>query len=983
MRGTVVKRFPVKTVLATTVAGVALSAALSAQATVAWQEEPVAEVGEIVVTGTRIRRVQTSTSAPVVNVDREVMDERGYVQAGQALNQNTAVVPSTPMADGSGAASGSGAQYPNLFGLGAGRTLTLVNGRRFVTTADGTGDRVVDTNIIPVGLLKRVDVVQAGGAAVYGSDAIAGVVNYVLRDDFEGVEVDAQYGISSRDDYPQTSLRLTAGKNIFDGRGNIAASVEYSKTDSLFSYDRPSSNLGRLTVTNPDSTSNNDGIPAVKEIFNSHFWNFNYNGVIYSTPAPLEMFLLRGGGNPLQFDKNGQNVVPYDTGTIHSIPFASGGDGWDYRDIAALYTGVERVNASVISHYDLTDRVRLTGEFTYAQTEGRDPFGTQGKATTVLNTNSPTAGAIMFFNNNAFLTPEARAALEAASPSFAGGAPLWLSKLWDDALPSREFVHTTDVYRGQIGLEGDFDYADRNFYWSASYSRAEVKGETRGWDIWNERLRNAVNAINVDGKIVCRNMDPSCVPVNMFGTGRVTPEMRDYIVLPVGQTYDNTQDNFLATIGGDVFELPAGPLSFSLAYEYRAEESSFTPSQASQQGLVGTGSTSVPTGGKYNTNEFSAELLVPIFGGDFTLPFVQSLEIDGAYRSVDNSIAGRENVWGAGVRWGIVDGLTVRASRSRNFRAPTLSQLFAPSSTGLNAISINPCDSDRINSGPNPSVRLANCEALFAANPSWGPLAGFQDEGENYNNVLVTSGGNPDLRNELSDTTTYGIVWQPSFVPGLTLVADRIEVELKDGLSAFEPSDFLQTCFDSTERNSACDTFTFNDQGHVATAISTTFNAGRIRYEGEVYNINYGFSLDDVFKGGHYGSLELNAELTHTALLETSVTGYDYLRTDGTTARPDWVSRYDIRYKRGPLRVSYSMNYLPSAKVNLYDTIESTPNPDIDSNVRHSLSAMYDFGQYTVRGGVTNLTDEEPSYPTRSYGDILGRQFFVGVNARF
>ncbi len=510
-----------------------------------------------------------------------------------------------------------------------------------------------------------------------------------------------------------------------------------------------------------------------------------------------------------------------------------------------------------------------------------------------------------------------------------------------------------------------------------------MKGETRGWDIWNERLRNAVNAINVDGKIVCRNMDPSCVPVNMFGTGRVTPEMRDYIVLPVGQTYDNTQDNFLATIGGDVFELPAGPLSFSLAYEYRAEESSFTPSQASQQGLVGTGSTSVPTGGKYNTNEFSAELLVPIFGGDFTLPFVQSLEIDGAYRSVDNSIAGRENVWGAGVRWGIVDGLTVRASRSRNFRAPTLSQLFAPSSTGLNAISINPCDSDRINSGPNPSVRLANCEALFAANPLWGPLAGFQDEGENYNNVLVTSGGNPDLRNELSDTTTYGIVWQPSFVPGLTLVADRIEVELKDGLSAFEPSDFLQTCFDSTERNSACDTFTFNDQGHVATAISTTFNAGRIRYEGEVYNINYGFSLDDVFKGGHYGSLELNAELTHTALLETSVTGYDYLRTDGTTARPDWVSRYDIRYKRGPLRVSYSMNYLPSAKVNLYDTIESTPNPDIDSNVRHSLSAMYDFGQYTVRGGVTNLTDEEPSYPTRSYGDILGRQFFVGVNARF
>src|SRR5690606_36083862 len=134
----------------------------------------------------------------VVVINQEVMSERGFIQAGQALNQNTSVTPSAPIADGSGDASGSGRQYPNLFGLGAGRTLTLVNGRRFVTTAAGVGDRVVDTNTIPVGLLQRVDIVQAGGAAVYGSDAIAGVINYVLRDDFDGLEFDAQYGISSR-----------------------------------------------------------------------------------------------------------------------------------------------------------------------------------------------------------------------------------------------------------------------------------------------------------------------------------------------------------------------------------------------------------------------------------------------------------------------------------------------------------------------------------------------------------------------------------------------------------------------------------------------------------------------------------------------------------------------------------------------------------------------------------------------------------------
>ena len=285
MRGTNLNNLSVKSVLVTTAAGIALTAAMTVSATASELysvDDQIAEVGEIVVTGSRIRRASTSTSAPVTVVDSEVLAERGFVQVGQALNQMTSVVPSTPMADGSGAQSGSGAQYPNLFGLGAGRTLTLVNGRRFVTTADGMGDRVVDTNIIPVGLLKRVDVVQAGGAAVYGSDAIAGVINYVLRDDYEGLEFDAQYGVSSRDDYPQTSLRLTGGKNFLDGRANIAGSLEYSKTDSLLSYDRPFSNLARLTTTNPANTSNDDGIPAIKEFYNAHFWNFNYNGVVYT-----------------------------------------------------------------------------------------------------------------------------------------------------------------------------------------------------------------------------------------------------------------------------------------------------------------------------------------------------------------------------------------------------------------------------------------------------------------------------------------------------------------------------------------------------------------------------------------------------------------------------------------------------------------------------------------------------------------------------
>lgn len=987
--------------LSSTVAGSALllsfgtgsalaQTALQADAEV---QESAGAVEDIVVTGSRIRRVQTSTAAPVTVIDQQVLTERGFVQVGQALNQITSATPSAPLASGSGSSAGNGQQFPNLFGLGAGRTLSLVNGRRFVTSSSGMGDRVVDTNLIPVGLLERVDVVQAGGAAVYGSDAIAGVINYVLKDDFEGLEVDAQYGVSSRDDYPQTSLRMTFGDNLLDGRANLAGNVEWSKTDPLYGQDRPRSDLSRLTVSNSANTSATDGIPAVRELLDAHFWPFNTNGVIFSTPAPVSAFLVRSGGVAQQFSADGTSLVAYNTGAVAGVPFASGGDGYDYRNLAALYAGVERFNVNLLGRYDLTDRIKLKGELLYSNTEGSDPYGTQGSTRTVLNSAASGAGPIAFYRTNPFLTSTALAQLSAANATFAAGGPLWLSKSFADILPTREFVTETDVWRGLIALEGDFDWADRNFYWSLSASRGVTKGEESGWDTWTSRLTNAVNAVSSGGQAVCAinadasttNDDAACVPINIFGTGVITDEMRAYVAVPVGERFENTQDDILATIGGELITLPAGAASFSLAYEYRREKAEYNPYEANQLGLTGSGTPTRATSGAYNTNEFSAEVLVPVFGGDFTLPFVKSLEVDGAYRTVDNSIAGKADVWGAGLRWEVVSGVTVRASRSRNFRAPTLDQLFAPSSTTLGAIAQNPCDADRINSGPNPAVRLANCQALFAANPGYGALASFQDPGENFNNVLITTGGNPNLKNEISDTTTFGVVLQPTFAPGLTIVADRIQVELRDGLSAFTPQNFLATCFDSSPMPAdVCGQFTFNALGQVATANSTTFNAGTVRYEGEIYTVNYAFGLADLARrDADWGRLELGLEVTHNALLETSVTGFDYNRTDDTTLTPDWVSRFDARYALGPVRLSYSVNYLPKSKVNRFDTIETTPTPEIDENTRHNLSGEYRFGDYAVRAGVTNLTDEEPSYPTRNYGDILGRQYFVGLKARF
>ncbi|WP_230292639.1 TonB-dependent receptor domain-containing protein [Croceicoccus sp. Ery5] len=963
------------------------------------EADSAAPAEEIVVTGSRIRRDPADETAPRIVVSEQEFADRGYTSAAEALNQITSNSPQLNQADGSGEQSGSGQQFPDLFGLGAGRTLTLVNGRRMVTSSSGLGDAQVDANIIPLGLLERVEVVQGGGAAVYGSDAIAGVVNYVLKDDFEGIELDAQNGISSRGDYHTYSLRGTIGTNFADGRGNIALDVGYAHSPLLRFTDRPLSALGRLTQSNPDDTGPDDGIPSVRELLDAHFWEFNGNGVIFNIPAPFP-FALTGGG--LQFAPDG-GVTGFDPGTNVGIPFASGGDGFAYTDLVGLRTGVDRLTANAIGHYDLTDAITLRGEFLYANTKGTEI--PQGQSRTILN-NGTYAGPVVFTRNNPFLTADAIATLSAASPSFAAGAPLFLSKYFFDLTPDTQQTTETDTYRGLLALEGDFGLGDRDFYWSVSGSYARVEGESSYWEVDNAKYNNAINAVLSGGQIVCAinadadpsNDDAACAPINPFGFGNVSADAQQYVSVRAGMDYTNEQIDFLATLGGDIVELPAGMAKFSVAYEHRDEQATFTPKEANRLGLFGGGTMEEIQSGGYDTDEISAELLIPIISRDMAIPLVRSLELNAAGRYVDNSLAGGEEVWDLGARWEMFEGVTLRASRSRNFRAPTLTQLIAPSSTGLSNAGVDPCDADRINAGPNPDVRYANCLALFQANPGYGTgpdgandglsaedrLAAFQDPAENFQRTMVTTGGNPDLRNEVSDTFTYGIVLQPYFIPGLTISADRIEIDLEDGLSAFTTEDFMAACYDNTDPDPAvCDAFTRLDVsdgispgGTVVTGTTTTFNAGVVKYRGEIYAIDYVFAPEGL------GDFHIGVNATHNTLLTTSVTGETFTRTDGTYFKPEWEGRFNLDWQKGPVRLSYQAYYLDKTLNGPDATIENNPNPVLDSNLTHSLSGQYQAGAFTLRGGVDNFTDEEPSYPRISYGDILGRRFWIGVNVK-
>lgn len=964
------------------------SAGDRASPTIASEDHP------IVVTGSRIRKPGLATSAPMTTMGAEDLTDRGYVQVGELLNDVTSNVPSFPINPTKGYPAGTGQTYPNLFNLGAGRTLTLVNGRRMVSSASGLGDRVVDTNVIPAGLLERVEIVQGGGAAVYGSDAIAGVVNYVLKDDFEGVEIDAQHSISSRGDDFRPYVRVTAGSNFVQGRGNIAVNVEYSKTEALLEYDRPWTDLSPIKVTNPNDTGADDGEPTQIYITHPRYRFHNRNGVLYrpsGSPPFFATFLSDAEGQLYQFSDDGSRVIAYDPGVYYGgSASAIGGDGQDWRETSTMATGVERYTATAISHFDVSDGVRLLGEFTYGHQKGDDPYGTQAIFRTLFNSYSGGAGLIRFDRTNPFLTQDAINTLDQISEPFANGETIYLGRSMD-ILPTRNRGSERDTWRALVGIEGDFNAGEKEYYWSVTASRGETTGLVEVWAPHATHLNNALETVRMGDEIVCQinadadpaNDDPACVPINPFGDTGASPEALKYATVLSGSSYKNVQDDLLATFGGDLIMLPGGMAKFGLAYEHRREYASLTPYEADQLGLTSNCCESVPSEGSYNTDELSAELYVPLLGEDFVLPGVRSLVADGSFRYVDNSLAGKETVWGAGLRWDTGFGLTLRGSRSRNFRAPSLTQLFAPTSSSNGPIGRDPCDVDSIDLGPNPAVRRANCQALFAANPGYGDLSTFQDPAENTSLAMITTGGNPNLENEISDTWTYGIVFEPAFIPGLTVTADRIEVDIENGLTGYSPANFLATCFDSPDypSSAACDNFTRNGEGYVVAANSSTFNAAIVRYEGEIYNLNYRLPLERLI-GQDLGTLEFNAEATHTSLALSNPTGDSESRTQGTVSDPDWRARFNLRYSRGPFRMSYQMYYLPEVMNTETSTVENDPTPIIEGNTRHSISVQYELPELTLRAGVNNFTDKGPSFPTRAYGDLYGRMFYVGVTYR-
>mgnify|MGYP001997254544 CR=1 FL=1 len=960
---------------------------------------PATADNAIVVTGSRIVRPETEGAAPLIAaIGEEELETRGFTNVSDALNE----VPGfgTPVSSAGGQAGFSvGQNFVNLFGIGSQRTLTLVNGRRFVSsnTASNFGGASaglqVDLNVIPVSLVDRIDVLAVKGATTYGSDAVAGTVNLVLKDDFEGLEATAQYGIFEEGYGESYSASVTAGGNFADGRGNIAVNVEYNRQEGVLLLDTPYGQNDLFVATENEL------------VYNRRIGILTAGG-LPSTGNNLG-FLTNANGDTVQFDVNG-NLVPYDFGTATtSVVNWSGGDGLNLNRSSQVLSDLERYTLFALGHYDLTDNVRFFFEANYANTEAVELANQPVYQSALFGGDSRALGVLA---SNPFLTDQARDVVLSnySGPNFDRDGDgvndetrFFIQRAGFDLLGgSNPNFQQLDLFRGVAGLEGDFQVMDRDFFWNASYSYGRSQAVSSSTALVQANFLNAVDAVRDPdtGEIVCRvTLDTppplgsgqpntpeqqraisDCVPLNLFGEGVASPEAIDFVTAETLAESRNIQQIFNVNVGGGLFDLFSNEVAFNIGYEHRRERQTFTPDAFLQEGL-GRSVAIAPVDGSFNTNEYFGEILVPIIQ-PYNDTFIHALEFDASARYIDNSIAGSDWVWSVGGQLAPIEDITFRGSYTESVRAPAITELFLP---GVSVFSFadDPCDERFIDSGDFPGIRAANCAAD-------GIPTGFRSVIVDASQE-ITSSGNPNLVNETSESWTVGAILQPRFIPGLTATVDWVDIELTNAITTLDLTDVLRSCYDNPNFPNVptCNQFTRGPDGNITGALVGQSNAGSFEYAGLQASVRYGFNPGDLFADGNdAGDLDLVLRYFYLDKSQFTVVGV-LDRNAGEIGNYKHEVNGTIRYTYGPFMAAFTGNYrsgasfdlqedqtAPYAKVGDYFIMDATLGFDITDNVTAQLT-------------VNNLLNSEPPFPsfsTTQYTDgFLGREYLFRLRSSF
>lgn len=809
----------------------------------------VAEGEAIVVTGTRIRIPNLTSPEPITTLDNTVLRERNFTNIADALNELPGNRGSVTPAGAQG--FGQGTNFLNNYGLGSNRTLTLVNGRRFVSsnvatifTNAGSGTQV-DLNVIPSILVDRIDQISVGGAPAYGSDAISGTTFIVLRSQYDGIELSATSGISEEGDNFNYNFSGIAGQSFFDDRLNVTIAGSFDEVDGVVYNDReflrrriggatnPSSaqaallrpggmsnpgNDGRLNSNigfNNNPATMNDGNPATVQVRGVNIPFLTPGGLISGTnlatadprnPAvPFGVATTRG----LQFDNNG-NLVPFNQGVVFPGTSGSGGDGFNFADYTQITSDLRRATVNAFVTFEVTDNIELFAEGTYFESRA-DELTQQPTFNSSLF--GGTSGALTFGVDNPFLTDQARAALVSR-----GVTTFNVSRASDDLADLTGF-NKTRLYYGVGGVRGDFELIGKAFNFEAYASHGNTRSRDFGQNLNSQNFINATNVTrNAAGQVVCTTAptrlvvtptgstltgfaapggtpiaDPNCVPINLFGQGLASQEARDYVIEDTLVVSEQEQTVFNANIGGALWDFyGAGAIGINVGYEHREEQASFTPDDFLQEGR----GRSVPITaleGQYNLDEVFGELVLPLVSEEMGFPILNSAQLFGRGRYSHNSINGGEFSYTVGGTIAPVRDVQFRGNYTRSFRSPGITELFLPA---VNAFSAVPdlCFVGNRNGGPAPEIRARNCAAFIAAFP--GTDFNSPDPASTAT-VPIRTGGNVDLENEQAESYTFGVILQPRFIPRLAITADYVDITLTGPIASLSVAQIASGCFDN------------------------------------------------------------------------------------------------------------------------------------------------------------------------------------------
>ncbi len=935
------RSMPIVSVAALSVALLWNSPALAQEAADADGGTVASPDAEITVTGTRIQRNGYQAPTPLTVLGADDIEANAPANIADYVNDIPSLVGSaTPANSNLNISSGtSGINALNLRSLGTERTLVLLDGQRSVGSTTGG---LVDVNTFPQGLIKSVEIVTGGASAAYGSDAVSGVVNFILDKEYTGLKGSAEYGITTYGDAPTYRATLTAGKAFAGGRGHVLLNGELAVKKGLFSVPRDWNQQGWYMINNPAYVAGN-GEPERLVVSGAGLSLATPGGTITDTALRGTTFGVGGA------------VSQFDYGTVRD-PWMIGGD-WQSTQVnsyQSLDPAENRKSLFGRLSYEVADWLNVFVQASYAKSKNLGHLGIQ------LN-----QGNVTMQSDNAFIPEEVRTRLDAL------GITQFKFGTTNANLPVRKNDTKRELQRYVVGANGTFGLFGSEARWDAYYQKGISRTREMARDISNNaRLalaQDAVfapagNALGVaEGTIVCRSSltdpDNGCIPFNRFGIGTASQEALDWVIGNPFRKQKFQQDVFAANLSFDAFDLPAGPVSVAIGGEHRREKVTGEVAPEYQSGwFVGN---FLPSFGSYHVSEAYLELLVPV---------IEGLDLNGAVRGTDYSTSGYVTTWKAGLTFEPIPDIRIRATRSRDIRAPNLGELFTAGSTRINVL-IDPTQN-------NASVQFAG-----------------------------TTRGNPDLQPEKADQWGVGVVLQPQFLRGFALSVDYYDIKIKGAIGSVAAQTIVDRCAEGVQEFCNAVVRGPNDFGNNLQVFESPFNFAVQRAKGIDFESSYRVPVG-------VGDLTLRAMATRYIknYFDNGIDApVDRVGQNSNGGTPKWLYRVQGTYKNDDVTFTLTGRGISSG---VYDNsfVECTSGCPVSTVTNRTINDNHIDGAFYLdtsltfdveTGGkdmqfylaITNLLDKDPpvvapgpagsAYATpatnQSLYDLLGRTFRVGV----